>query len=99
MWIETFQNLHQLYWAQPFVFVYPYNIKQSHFNTNKVIKTKSIFMGNDRGMGRGSIQSSLRGKGKGMGKGLLGARFIIRGSNSNSILASGFRGMGSAGQG
>lgn len=56
-------------------------------------------MGNDRGMGRGNIQSSLRGKGKGMGKGLLGARFIIRGSNSNSILASGFRGMGSAGQG
>ena len=54
-------------------------------------------MGNDRGMGRGSIQSRLRGKG--MGKGLLGARFIIRGSNSNSSLASGFRGMGSAGQG
>ena len=56
-------------------------------------------MGNDRGMGRGNIQSSLRGKGKGMGKGLLGARFIIRGSSSNSSLASGFRGMGRAGQG
>ena len=56
-------------------------------------------MGNNRDMGRGNIQSRLRIKGKVMGKGLLRARFMIRGSSSNSSLASGFRGMGRAGQG